>query len=248
MKLIPAIDLSNGVVVRLRQGDFDRSRRYDVDPAVLASRYRLSGADWLHVVDLDGARNGRPMQVDWVASLVACGLKLQWGGGVRTRDDVEWLLANGVHRVIAGSVAVKEPDVFMGWLRAFGGDRLALALDVRQSSDGSWRPAVDAWRSSVEQPIEKLLDSGIRSGLRHVLCTDIDRDGMARGPNLALYRELTMAWPELSWIASGGVRDRADLRALAETGVAACVSGSALLDGTLEHESLADVAVTATAC
>lgn len=239
MKIIPAIDLAAGRVVRLKQGDFAAQRAFDHDAAALARRYSDAGAEWLHLVDLDGARQGAPAQVDLIARIAANGARVQAGGGVRRRDDVERLLEAGVARVVVGSVAVRAPRTFADWLAEFGADRLCLALDLRRDRDGGWRPAVDAWRDDAEADFAALLDGCTDAGLRHVLTTDIGRDGMADGPNLALYRELAARWPHLAWIASGGVRDRDDVVALAATGVAACVAGTALLDGTLALEDIA---------
>jgi phosphoribosylformimino-5-aminoimidazole carboxamide ribotide isomerase len=239
MMIIPAIDLHESRVVRLRQGDFARSRAFDHDPLALAQRYRESGAEWLHVVDLDGARAGRPLQHGLLAHLVDSGLRVQAGGGVRTREDVAGLLDAGVTRVVVGSVAIRAPDTFAAWLDEFGAERLCLALDLRGGDDGRWRPATDAWQASSDVDHAQLLQRFADSGLRHVLSTDIASDGMQTGPNLALYRSLAERWPGLDWIASGGVRDRADVDALRTTGVAACVAGTALLEGTLALEELA---------
>lgn len=239
MNLIPAIDLREGRVVRLRQGDFAQTRVFGHDAFALACRYAESGAAWLHVVDLDGARAGSPQQVATLARLAQGDLRVQAGGGVRSRGDVERLLDAGVARVLVGSLAVSEPELFCDWLRTFGADALCLAMDLRRATDGRWQPAIEAWQSVSESDFGALLDRFAVAGLRHVLCTDVALDGMAAGPNLALYRELATRWPHLAWIASGGVRDRADLDALRATGVAACVVGSALLDGTLALEELA---------
>lgn len=239
MNIIPAIDLRDGRVVRLKQGDFARTRAFDHDAVALARRYADAGAAWLHVVDLDGARAGKPTQTALLARIAACAPRVQAGGGVRSRGDVEALLATGVARVVVGSVAVREPATFIDWLAGFGAERLCLALDLRRGDDGRWRPALDAWQAQSDADCAELLDGFVKSGLRHVLSTDIAQDGMGEGPNLALYREFAARWPQLEWIASGGVRDRADVDALAATGVAACVAGSALLDGTLAVEEIA---------
>ena len=239
MKIIPAIDLRDGHVVRLRQGDFAQTRHFDHDAVTLARRYADAGADWLHVVDLDGARAGKPAQTELLAQIAATGINLQAGGGVRSREDVEGLLGAGVARVVVGSVAVRAPATFEAWLAAYGADRLCLALDVRRGADGSWRPAVDAWQADSDADSTDLLNRFVAAGLRHVLSTDIAQDGMGAGPNLVLYRDLATRWPELDWIASGGVRDRRDIDSLAATGVAACVAGTALLDGTLALEEIA---------
>jgi len=239
MTIIPAIDLREGRVVRLRQGDFSAVRKFDLDAVALARRYHDAGADWLHVVDLDGARAGRPMQTDLIARIAATGVRVQAGGGVRSREDVEGLLAAGISRVVVGSVAVRAPETFADWIGEFGAHALCLALDLRRDEDGSWRPAVDAWQGDSDADFAALLDRFAAAGLHHVLTTDIAQDGMQSGPNLALYRELAARWPQLRWIASGGVRDRADVAALKATGATACVAGSALLDGTLSLDEIA---------
>lgn len=240
MKIIPAIDLRGGHVVRLRQGDFDQTRSFDVDAGQLARQYVQAGAEWLHVVDLDGARSGSPAQTSLLTTLAAVGARLQWGGGVRTREDVQTLLDAGASRVVVGSVAVRNPERFGEWLGHFGSDRLCLALDLRRDADaGRWRIGVDAWQASSDRDIANLLDDLVDAGLRHVLSTDIGRDGLAQGPNLALYDWLAGDWPQLAWIASGGVRDGDDVAALAGTGVAACVAGTALLEGSLPLAALA---------
>ena len=239
MMIIPAIDLRDGRVVRLRQGDFAQSRAFDHDPLALAQRYRESGAAWLHVVDLDGARAGTPLQHALLMRLVGSGLRMQAGGGVRTRDDVQRLLDAGVARVVVGSVAVRAADTFAAWLDEFGPERLCLALDLRLGDDGRWHPLADAWQAASDTDYAMLLQRFGDAGLRHVLSTDIAHDGMQAGPNLPLYRLLAARWPRLAWIASGGVRDRADVDALRTTGVAACVAGTALLEGTLALEELA---------
>lgn len=239
MKIIPAIDLRDGRVVRLRQGDFAHTRHFDHDAVALARRYADAGAAWLHVVDLDGARAGEPVQTDLLAKIAATGIRVQAGGGVRARADVDRLLAIGIERVVVGSVAVREPETLVEWIRVLGAQKICLALDLRLGDDGRWHPAVDAWQSASATDFATLLERFSAAGLRHVLSTDIAHDGMGAGPNLTLYRLLAARWPRLAWIASGGVRDRRDVDALATTGVAACVAGTALLDGTLALEELA---------
>lgn len=234
MKIIPAIDLRDGRVVRLRQGDFARQREFDHDAVALARRYSDAGADWLHVVDLDGARAGSPKQGDLIARIAATGVRVQAGGGVRTRAHVARLLESGVERVVVGSVAIRDPAVFLEWLGECGCQRFCLALDLKCDVSGRWRPATDAWQRDSDGDFAGLLDRLVAADpVASVLCTDIARDGMQGGPNVGLYRRLHARWPTLGWIASGGVRGRQDLDALAGAGVSACVVGSGLLDGTL---------------
>lgn len=239
MKILPAIDLRDGRVVRLKQGDFDALREFGRDAVALARGYAEAGAGWLHVVDLDGARAGAPMQTELLSRIAGCGAKIQAGGGVRTRHHVEELLNAGIARVVVGSMAVRSPETLITWLQEFGADTFCLALDLHRGDDGTWRPAVDAWRSHSKADFAALLDYFAAAGLRHVLTTDIAQDGMAEGPNIELYRGLVKQWPRFAWIASGGVRDRSDIDALAAVGVRACVAGTALLEGTLPLEDIA---------
>lgn len=239
MNVIPAIDIRDGRVARLRQGDFALTRYFETSPVDLARRYLDAGATWLHAVDLDGARAAQPVHLDLLRALSGIGLAVQWGGGVRTSVDLEALFAAGATRVVIGSVAATAPHRVHDWLDRYGNDRLCLALDLRQSSEGAWQPAISAWQQSCNVDIENLLDGFATRGLLHVLSTDIGRDGMAAGPNLALYDWLTCRWPGFQWIASGGVRDARDVLALSGAGVAACVAGTALLDGTLPLTALA---------
>jgi phosphoribosylformimino-5-aminoimidazole carboxamide ribotide isomerase len=233
MQLIPAIDLRDGRCVRLLKGDFGQETRYDVDPVDLARGYRDAGAEWLHVVDLDGAKRGAPVNLDLVAAMRrASGLKVQFGGGIRKRADLEAALGSA-DRIVIGSLAVADPDTVSGWLAEFGRERITLGLDVRLAADGRALIATHGWTQDSTLSLDAAIERYTAAGLRHVLCTDIDKDGALAGPNLALYRECARRWPAIAFIASGGVRDAADLAALAATGVAAAVSGKALLEGRL---------------
>jgi phosphoribosylformimino-5-aminoimidazole carboxamide ribotide isomerase len=238
MELIPAIDLRDGRCVRLLKGDFARETSYDADPVDLAVRYRDAGAAWLHVVDLDGAKRGEPVSLALVERMRrASGLKVQLGGGVRKRASLEAAL-EVADRVVIGSLAVTDPATVAGWLEELGADRIALGLDVRVGADGRALIATHGWLKDSQLSLDAAIERYRDAGLKHVLCTDIDKDGALAGPNLALYRESVRRWPGIAFIASGGVRDAADLAALAETGVAAAVSGKALLEGRLTAEEM----------
>ena len=239
MELIPAIDLRNGTVVRLLQGDFDQETRYELSPDALFNRYARAGARWVHVVDLDGARDGQAANRSVVAGLAARGgPSIQSGGGLRSSRSVRSLLASGVGRAVLGSVAVAEPGEVMEWFGEFGSDSLVLALDVRVDAAGVPRVATHGWREQSSLSLWDLVRRYLSVGLRHVLCTDVSRDGALTGPNLGLYREAMARFPGIAWQASGGVRDVADLKALAETGVAAAISGKALIEGRITYEEL----------
>ncbi|MEO6953247.1 MAG: 1-(5-phosphoribosyl)-5-[(5-phosphoribosylamino)methylideneamino] imidazole-4-carboxamide isomerase [Polyangia bacterium] len=239
MELIPAIDLRGGNVVRLLHGDFGQETKYLVPPAELYERYVSFGARRLHVVDLDGARDGERTNRDAITELATRGtLALQVGGGLRTDAAVEELLASGVARAVVGSLAATEPARVMRWIEQHGPERIVLALDVRLDSEGTPRITTHGWK---EQSSLSLWDAVARYepvGLRHVLCTDVGRDGALTGPNTALYAEAVRLFPHIEWQASGGVRDASDLAALAAIGMAAAVSGKALLEDRMTREEL----------
>ena len=238
MQLIPAIDLRNGRCVRLLKGDFDRETRYEVDPVMLAGRYREVGAEWLHLVDLDGAASGQPVNLALIASIVEdAGLRVQLGGGIR--DEASLLRALEVaDRVVIGSLAVTDPAQVHGWMAEHGAERFTLGFDVCLAEDGSASVMTHGWTRSSAVTLETAVDGYLGAGLRNVLCTDVDRDGALTGPNLDLYAHCVSRWPDLEIQASGGVRDSNDLVRLAETGVASAISGKALLEGRMTSEEL----------
>lgn len=245
--LYPAIDVRNGRVVRLAQGDYAQETRYGDDPLALARDYAAQGARWLHLVDLDAARAGGYTLLGLVADIVRdTGLQVQTGGGVRARDDVQRILDAGASRVVIGSLAVREADSVCGWLDALGADRLTIALDTRQDREGTWRLPVHGWTETAAGTLQDMARRYAAHGLRHLLCTDITRDGMMTGPNLDLYRLLVEAVPALELQASGGVRDLDDVLAARTTGCAGVVLGRSLLEGRLElPQALARVAADA---
>jgi phosphoribosylformimino-5-aminoimidazole carboxamide ribotide isomerase len=230
----PAIDVRGGRVVRLRQGDYARETAYADDPLVVAQRYADAGARWLHLVDLDAARDGgytlRPLLRRIVATTA---LQVQTGGGVRARDDVDALLEAGAARVVVGSLAVRSPATVTAWLREFGAERLTVALDARRDAAGRWRLPVHGWTQAGNADLFVVAGRYADAGLRHLLCTDIDRDGMLSGPNVELYRELASVFAGVSVQASGGIRDTADVAAAIAAGCRGVALGRALLDGGL---------------
>lgn len=238
MYLIPAIDLRDGRCVRLLKGDFAQETRYAVDPVELAAQYRALGAQWLHVVDLDGAKRGEPVNLAVIRRMQeTAGVSVQLGGGIRTRASLEQAL-EVAERAVIGSLAVSDPELVAGWIAELGSERLTLALDVRLGTDGTPLIATHGWTRASTLTLAGAIERFSAAGLRHVLCTDIDRDGALSGPNVALYRECAARWPTIAFQASGGVRDAADLAALTATGVAATVSGKALLEGRLKPEEI----------
>ena len=241
----PAIDVRDGRVVRLRQGDFAQETRYAEAPLALAQRYASQGTAWLHLVDLDAARAGG----NTLAPLLSCiksttALRVQAGGGVRGRADIESLLAAGADRVVVGSMAVREPQLVCGWLRHFGVERITVALDTRWSGD-RWQLPAHGWTEGTCAELDSLLAAFAAAGLRHLLCTDIARDGMLSGPNIALCQHILAIAPGLQLQASGGVRSVADVRMARAAGCAGAVLGKALLDGRFV---LGDVLQDAATC
>jgi phosphoribosylformimino-5-aminoimidazole carboxamide ribotide isomerase len=239
MLLIPAIDLRNGRCVRLFQGDFGAETRYEHEPHELLLRYREFGARWLHVVDLDGAKDGVLANRAVIVALASQkAVKLQVGGGVRSAAVIDDLLRNGVERVVVGSAAVQRPEEVAEWFTQFGSERICLALDVRIDSGGEPRVRTHGWREGTAISLWEAVSRFPTGMIKHVLCTDIERDGAMSGPNLNLYRTAMTRFPRLAWQASGGVRNAADLAALAEIGVTAAVSGKALLEERITPEEL----------
>lgn len=239
----PAIDVRGGRVVRLRQGDYARETRYDDAPLALAQRHAVQGAEWLHLVDLDAARAGG-YTLAWLLREVKAttALRVQTGGGVRAEADVESILAAGADRVVVGSLAIREPQRVCAWLRRFGADRITIALDARWSA-GAWQLPSHGWTEHSGVELAPLLASFAGQGLRHLLCTDIARDGMLSGPNIELYRQVLRIAPGLQLQASGGVRSIADMLSARAAGCSGVVLGKALLDGRFElTEALQEVA------
>ncbi|HSD73217.1 MAG TPA: 1-(5-phosphoribosyl)-5-[(5-phosphoribosylamino)methylideneamino] imidazole-4-carboxamide isomerase [Steroidobacteraceae bacterium] len=240
MLLIPAIDLRDGRCVRLLQGDFAAETHYDVEPQALLERYQALGASWLHLVDLDGARDGKPGNQALVLDLAANhSVHLQVGGGIRDSATIDAFLHAGVGRVVIGSAAVTQPEQVRMWLRRFGAESITLALDVRVDPEGVPRCATHGWQVQSAMSLWQAVDAYRAEGVIHVLCTDVARDGAMTGPNVELYREAIRRFAEVEWQASGGVRAGSDLHALAVTGVAATISGRALLEQRLTAEELA---------
>ncbi|HUN73632.1 MAG TPA: 1-(5-phosphoribosyl)-5-[(5-phosphoribosylamino)methylideneamino] imidazole-4-carboxamide isomerase [Steroidobacteraceae bacterium] len=239
MLLMPAIDLKAGRCVRLYRGDFQAETRYELEPHELLQRYRTLGATWVHVVDLDGAQAGTPAHRALIVALATqSAVSLQVGGGVRSAETLDDLLRNGVERAVVGSAALERPHEAAAWLARFGPERVCLAFDVRLDPHGEPRVRTRGWTQGGTVSLWSALERYCAAGLRHVLCTDIDRDGTLGGPNLELYREGIRRFPELAWQASGGVRDALDLGALDRIGVAAAVSGKALLEERIPLQEL----------
>ena len=232
--IIPALDLIDGQVVRLHQGDYAKQRDYGADPLSRLQAYEREGAQLLHLVDLTGAKDPAKRQIALLKTLLAgVSVPVQIGGGIRTEEDVAALLDAGAARVVVGSTAIKSPEEVKRWFARWGAERIVLALDVRIGADGKKRVAVSGWQEDSEQTIEDVIRDFASAGLRHVLCTDISKDGTLAGSNVALYREICAAFPEIAFQASGGIGGLSDIAPLPATGVAGVIVGRALLDGKM---------------
>ena len=231
MIIYPAIDLRGGRVVRLTEGKFDQEKSYGHDPLAVARGFKAAGATWLHVVDLDGAKDPAKRQTPLVEKLAQeSGLRVQTGGGIRDEAQVAALLKAGVRRVIVGSLAVRSPDLVRGWFKKFGPESIILSPDVRLDASGVPRIAAAGWQETTGVALDDFLHDYLPSGLTHILCTDISRDGKLTGPNAALYSQLMEKFPALQLQASGGVSSLDDLRALKQTGSAGAIVGRALYE------------------
>ena len=234
--ILPAIDLMDGKCVRLRRGNFSARTQYDIRPERQVRAFLASGASQIHIIDLDGARAGRPRQLETIARLATeTEALIQTGGGIRTRAHVDSLLQAGVQRVIVGSLAVTEPDRVQRWLADYGRDALTLALDIR-IKNGVPVPALKGWQQESATTLWSVLESYLGHA-RHILVTDIGRDGMLGGLNCDLYTEITTRYPELRLQASGGVSLLSDIAEARASGAAGVIVGKALYENrfTLEE-------------
>ena len=230
--IIPAIDLIEGKVVRLYQGDYAQTTEYKLDPIDVVKDYASQGAKILHIVDLTGAKDPAKRQIPLIKAMAATGLMtFQSGGGVRTKQDVQDLLSAGVERVVIGSLAVSEQALVAQWFEEFGAKHIVLALDINIDKEGNKFVATHGWQQDSGVSIENLIAHYSKVGLTHVLCTDISRDGTLQGANNNLYLELVAQYPEIQWQASGGIGSLADINALKPSKVQGVILGRALLEG-----------------
>ena len=236
--IIPAIDLIEGSVVRLYQGDYEQKTQYQMDPVEVVEHYADQGAQWLHIVDLTGAKDTSKRQLDLIGKMVATKrMRFQAGGGIRSERDLAQLLEIGVERVVVGSLAVKQPQLVKSWVTKYGSDAIVLALDVNIDEQGNKIIATHGWQEDSGVSLEALLNDFLAVGAKHVLCTDISRDGTLQGANHQLYGQMTEQFPTVDWQASGGIGALHDIAVLKPTQVGGVILGRALLEGkfTLEE-------------
>lgn len=230
--IIPAIDLIDGSVVRLYQGDYQQKTQYGIDPVDVVHDYADQGANWLHIVDLTGAKDTEKRQLTLIKKMVdTCRMQFQAGGGIRSEKDVGQLLEIGVKRIVIGSLAVKQPELVKTWVSKYGAESIVLALDVNIDEKGNKFIATHGWQESSGVALEGLLEKFLAVGAKHVLCTDISRDGTLQGSNHQLYAQMTAQFPTVNWQASGGIGKLQDIEVLKPTKVSGIILGRALLEG-----------------
>ncbi len=229
--IIPALDLIDGNVVRLHQGDYDQKRDYGNHPLARLQDYQQQGAEVLHLVDLTGAKDPSARQIPLLKTLISgVNVPVQIGGGIRTEQDVAALLDAGASRIVIGSTAVREPSQVQSWFTRYGAEALVLALDVRIDKEGNKFVAISGWQEDSAITLEQLIEQYLPFGLKHVLCTDISRDGTLKGSNVELYKEVSQRYPHIAFQASGGIGSLDDIADLRDSGVQGVIVGRALLD------------------
>jgi phosphoribosylformimino-5-aminoimidazole carboxamide ribotide isomerase len=235
MLIIPAIDIIDGKCVRLRQGDYDQKTVYGASPAETAKQFAEAGFTFLHVVDLQGAKEKKIVNWDSIASILAVpGVQVEVGGGIRTTDDIKKLIDIGVSRVVIGSAAAKSPELVEYWIKQFGAERIVVGMDVKDDT-----VAISGWlEDSHRAPMEFVLDM-IRRGAKIFICTDISRDGMLGGVNIDFYQNLKSAFPNLSIVASGGISTLEDVQVLRKAELAGVIVGKAIYENKLPIDELA---------
>ncbi|MBO6030002.1 MAG: 1-(5-phosphoribosyl)-5-[(5-phosphoribosylamino)methylideneamino]imidazole-4-carboxamide isomerase [Prevotella sp.] len=232
IELIPAIDIINGQCVRLTKGDYDQKTIYG-KPIDMALEFERIGFNRLHVVDLDGAKSKHIVNEAVLKAITTdTNLIVDFGGGIKTDEDIEKAFAAGASMVTVGSIAVTNPDLFMGWLEKYGADRMILGADVRHG-----KISINGWKEDSTEDLLPFLKKYIDAGVRNVLCTEISKDGTLSGPAINLYKQVMDAYPELHLIASGGVSSFDDIKALEAAGIPAVVFGKAIYEGRINlHE------------
>ncbi len=236
IELIPAIDIIEGQCVRLTKGDYDQKTVYRDSPAEVAKEFEEIGFKRLHVVDLDGAKSKHIVNSDVLHRITTdTQLIVDFGGGIKTDEDIEKAFAAGASMVTIGSIAVTNPDLFMGWLEKYGAERIILGADVRHG-----KISINGWKEDSSEDLLPFLKKYVDAGVKNVLCTEISKDGTLTGPAIELYQSMMTAYPELHLIASGGVSSIDDIKALEAAGIPAVVFGKAIYEGKINLNELWD--------
>ncbi|KTD32080.1 phosphoribosylformimino-5-aminoimidazole carboxamide ribotide isomerase [Legionella moravica] len=233
MLVVPAIDLQAGRCVRLKQGQFDQVTQFDVAPVERSLYFKQSGAQRLHIVDLDGARMGAMQQLPLICAMLDCGITVQAGGGIRTLDQAKRCIDSGISHLVIGSIAISNPEVTTNIIQEIKPEHIILALDVRIDHEIPV-PAINGWQMSSQSNLWEVVGYYHQLGINDILCTDISCDGMMSGPNFNLYQQAVERFPNISWQASGGIRNREDIATLESLGVAAAILGLTLYQGSFD--------------
>jgi phosphoribosylformimino-5-aminoimidazole carboxamide ribotide isomerase len=235
IQIIPAIDIIDGKCVRLTQGDYNQKKEYHSNPVEVAKMFEDAGIKRLHVVDLDGAKQKKIVNhkvLEGIAS--ATKLSVDFGGGLQSDEDLKIAFDAGAKQITAGSIAVKDPKKVQDWLGLFGKDKIILGADAK---DGM--VAVHGWQETSELSIQQLMNQFIPFGISYSICTDVAKDGLLQGPSFDLYKKLGTEFPQINWIASGGVAKFADLEQLNEMGIYGVIVGKAFYEGIITLKQLA---------
>ena len=236
IELIPAIDIINGQCVRLTKGDYDQKTVYSNSPAEVAKEFEQLGFQRLHVVDLDGAKSKHIVNSAVLSQITTeTSLTTDFGGGIKTDEDIEKAFAAGASMVTVGSIAVTQPELFIGWLRKYGAERMILGADVRNG-----KISINGWKEDSEEDLLPFLQKYIEAGVKTVLCTEISKDGTLQGPAIELYKRVMEKYPQLHLIASGGVACMDDIKTLEAAGIPAVVFGKAIYEGRIDLKELMD--------
>ena len=236
IELIPAIDIINGQCVRLTKGDYNQKTVYNDSPSLVAHEFEKIGFKRLHVVDLDGAKSKHIVNSQALHQITSkTHLQVDFGGGIKTDEDIETAFANGAKMVTVGSIAVTNPDLFISWMEKYGAERMILGADVRNG-----KISINGWKEDSTEDLLPFLKKYFDAGVKNVLCTEISKDGTLQGPAIELYSQVMEAYPQLHLIASGGVSCMADIQALNQAGIPAVVFGKAIYEGKIKLKELWD--------
>lgn len=241
ISIVPAIDIIEGRCVRLTKGDYSSKKVYDSSPVDMARRYADCGVSRIHLVDLDGAKAGRPCNLkalEQIASAVS--LELEWGGGIADDGALRQVLNAGAGAAIIGSLAVRKPEIFSKWLGEMGGQKCILGADVRDSL-----VAIGGWQEDSRMSLDELLEKFIPDGLKEVICTDISKDGMLQGPTFELYDKLQKTYPGLVFTVSGGISSMDDIRALSDLGLPKVIVGKAIYENKISLKEIEEWSLNA---
>lgn len=234
MKIIPAIDIINGKCVRLEQGDFSKQKSYATDPLEYAKQLESQGFQYLHLVDLDGARKGEIVNLNILEKICNnTALKVDFGGGIKTRETVKSILNAGAQQFTAGSIAVLHAETVLEWAKEFGPERIILGADVKDNTIH-----INGWQTDTGITLDYFLEKFVVHGLQSVICTDISKDGLLQGSSVELYRNILEQFPTLKLIASGGVHNLENINKLKAEGLYGAIVGKALLENKINPKEL----------